>query len=329
MSSSPKSLLSDYAFLILKPLEKLYAAFTHGNNDFKSPERSREAVIKGAVKLLLDGMSYHRPDSDETRKASIANVLHSDFSMYEEDPAWFKSACLHAAMLAELGYQRHSYDTQLQIARFTWFILYMDDLSHKFPSSMERFQLLILSSENGDQALLNQFRANLCDMYPVWDPISANCIVSSAMDYINGCLLERLQTVSKMKICADAQSWPYYLREKTGVAAAYAFMIFPRNPSYSMIDFIQVIGDIMVYINLANDVLSNIGAFHRFYKEEMANETGNYVHNRALVHGQSANDTLEDVSRDALAAYFRVCGILKSHSLTAYNLWKTFAFGYM
>ncbi|KAG6872437.1 hypothetical protein C0995_009771 [Termitomyces sp. Mi166 len=261
------------------------------DNDVSS-ERNREDAIGSAVKLLLDGMDYHRPDSNEERKASLAQVLSLDFSMYEVDHEWFQKACLHAAMLAE------------------------------FPSSMEKFQVSILSSENIDQAVLKEFRNNLCGMYPLWDPISANCIVSSAMEYINGCLLENLQTAQEIEIHSNAQSWPYYLREKTGVAAAYAFMIFPRSSSYNLTDFVQVIGDIMVYINLANDVLS-------FYKEEMQNETGNYVHNRARVHGQSTNDTLLDVSRDTLAAYLRVCKVLKSHSPTTYELWKTFAHGYI
>ncbi|KAG6907194.1 hypothetical protein DXG01_010007 [Tephrocybe rancida] len=199
------------------------------------------------------------------------------------------------------------------------FIHYLDDLCHKFPSSMERFQQSVLSSESVDEAVLDKFRANLCGMYHLWDTIPANCIASSAMDFISGSLLEGLQ--GKIAVSPGAHSWPYYLREKTGVATAYAFMIFPQDPSYNVMDFIQVIGDIAIYINLVNDVLS-------FYKEELAHDTGNYVHNRALVNGKSTHDTLGDIVGETVAAYSRVCNVLQA-SPASNERWKIFAYGYM
>ncbi|KAH0578710.1 hypothetical protein H2248_003838 [Termitomyces sp. 'cryptogamus'] len=255
------------------------------------------------------------------RQESLISALRSYFSSHGSDAAWFESACSQAAMLAELGYKRLSYEEQLPIAQISWLILCMEDLCHKFPSSMERLQLSILSSEAVEQAALNKLRTTLCDMYLLWDSISANCIASSMMEYVNGCLLE-LQTIPQMKLSASAQSWPNFLRSKTGAAAAFAFMIFPQNTSYDIADFIQVIGDIMIYINLGNDVLS-------FYKETLANETDNYIHCRALVDGKSIDDTLNDISRDTIAAYSRVSTVLQSQSPPAYELWKTFANGYI
>ncbi|KAG6824532.1 hypothetical protein H0H93_001924, partial [Arthromyces matolae] len=159
-------------------------------------------------------------------------------------------------------------------------------------------------------------------MYDSWDTISANCIASSAMEFVNGCMLEDFQEAQNMEVSKDARSWPDYLREKTGTSSAYAFFIFPRNDlEYCVTDFIQVIGDIKIYINHVNDLLS-------FYKEELAGETDNYIHIRASVQGKSAYDTLVDVARESVAAYSRVSGILSSQSPAAYQLWETFAAGY-
>ncbi|KAG5341444.1 hypothetical protein C0989_010385 [Termitomyces sp. Mn162] len=176
-------------------------------------------------------------------------------------------------------------------------------------------------AEAVEQDALNKLRTTLCGVYLLWDSISANCIASSMMEYVNGCLLE-LQAIPKMKLSASAQSWPDFIRGKTGAAAAFSFMIFPKNTSYDIADFIQVIPDIMIYINLGNDVLS-------FYKETLANETDNYIHCRALVDGKSVDDTLSDISHDAIAAYSRVSTVLRSKSPSAYESWKTFANGYM
>ncbi|KAG6916590.1 hypothetical protein DXG01_006240 [Tephrocybe rancida] len=239
--------------------------------------------MKDAVKLLLDGVDYHAPPSDEQRKASLAETLRSEFSVYRHDSVWFDTACRHAAKMAE-----HS----------------------------------ILSSENPEHTGLSRFHEQLRNMYLQWDTISANCIASSAMEYVNGCVLEELQAVQDMKISESAESWPDYLRDKTGIAAAYAFMIFPKSRDYKVSDFIQTIGDIMIFINLANDVLS-------FYKEEKAGESGNYIHNRAYINGKSTSDTLKDVSRDAVAAYLRVSAVLESQSTASYEMWKTFGPGYM
>ncbi|KAG5728716.1 Trichodiene synthase [Termitomyces sp. T112] len=277
--------------------------------------------IKAAVKLLLAGVDYKHLDSNKERQESLVSALRSHFSSYGSDAAWFETACSQAAMLAELGYKHLSYDEQLLIAQISWLVLCMEDLCHKFPSSMERLQLSILSSEAVEQDALNKLRTTLCGVYLLWDSISANCIASSMMEYVNGCLLE-LQAIPKMKLSASAQSWPDFIRGKTGAAAAFSFMIFPKNTSYDIADFIQVIPDIMIYINLGNDVLS-------FYKETLANETDNYIHCRALVDGKSVDDTLSDISHDAIAAYSRVSTVLRSKSPSAYESWKTFANGYI
>ncbi|KAG6809168.1 hypothetical protein H0H92_001344 [Tricholoma furcatifolium] len=278
--------------------------------------------VKLAVKLLLDGTDYHPPHTDQRRKESLANTLRREYSMHKQDFRWFEKAVALGSTMAELAYPHHSYETQLLISRFTFLVLNIDDYGSKFTTSLEKFQYSMLSSDRMREPILEAFRSHLCDIYGSWDPISANAIVSSAMEFITGCLLENNSSVGAMKLSPTAQSWPYFLRQKTGVAATYAFMIFPQDSSYDISDFIQVIGDIMVFINLSNDVLS-------FYKEEMASETGTYIHNRAHVDGKSVIDALHDASRDAVAAYRRVSIALEEQSDAAFELWKAFVPGYL
>ncbi|KAG6811202.1 hypothetical protein H0H92_008564 [Tricholoma furcatifolium] len=308
-----------------------------------SSQKDTKLVIKEAVHSLLRGIDYAPPaDADEAHKATleIAEILRSDYSMYPgRNSAWFESATLHGAAMGALCYRRHSQDVQLLIARFTWytrflvlllmfltssdrFTIYFDDV----PAPISKFQRSILSLEKADEPVLQSFRDLFPEIYRLWENISANGIVSSAIEFVNGCVLEDIQAVRELKVSLDAQSWPYYLREKTGCASAFSYFIFPQDSSYDVPDYIQVIGDIMIFINLSNDVLSmNLN----FYKEEIVGKTRNYVHNRSKVYGKAAADTLGDVSRDAVAAYSRVTNILKSRSATCCESWQSFAAGYM
>ena len=67
--------------------------------------------------------------------------------------------------------------------------------------------------------------------------------------------------------------------------------------------------------------------FYRFYKETIAGETKNYLHNRAHVTGRSILDTLQDTVDDILAANARIMKILESTD--ALTSWKRFVNGYL
>ncbi|KAF8884270.1 Trichodiene synthase [Gymnopilus junonius] len=157
-------------------------------------------------------------------------------------------------------------------------------------------------------------------MYTFWDLLPANCIIISAMEYLNGCTLEEMPELQHMKVSKTAQSWPYYLRAKTGVATAYAFMLFPKKIKPGISTYIQVIGDISLFIDLTNNVLS-------FHKEYLAGETNNYVHNKAHVTGKSIQETLREVTTDALAAHARVKSVLQFTDKC--TLWEQFVNGYL
>ena len=138
-------------------------------------------------------------------------------------------------------------------------MIYVDDLGQKMPSSLEAFQQSVLvPNESPDGAVLQALREHLTDMYKLYDSMQANFITLSAIDYINGCLLEEMPIIRNMPLSKAAHSWPYYLRAKTGISAAYAFMLFPKTSSYEMSVYIQAIEDMGFVMNFINDVLSYV-----------------------------------------------------------------------
>ncbi|KAF9263189.1 terpenoid synthase [Marasmius fiardii PR-910] len=159
-------------------------------------------------------------------------------------------------------------------------------------------------------------------MYRFWDALPANCITGATLEFVTGCALEVHNEIQKIKPGSSPSSWPYYLRAKTGVAPAYAFMIF-QTISGNMSLYMQVIADVCLFIDLTNDVLS-------FYKEELAEETINYIHNRSAAAGKPPIAVLTDVASEALAAYDRITAALQvMESEDASHAWKTFVNGYV
>jgi len=132
--------------------------------------------------------------------------------------------------------------------------------------------------------------------------------------------MEEMPVIRDMKISNAAHSWPNYLREKTGSAEAYAFMLFPMSSNLDISVYIQVINDIAFFTNLTNDIMS-------FYKEFLAGETNNYVSNRAHVTGKSLSETLQDTVDDTLAAYSRITKALEFTDASI--AWKRFVHGYL
>jgi len=164
----------------------------------------------------------------------------------------------------------------MQIAKCTWYVwvirlvvqikdasttfrllFYIDDLSNKIPRYLSEFQKRLITE--GDDPKDDFFRVHrefLADYYRLFDPIAANCIILSSLDFMNGCVLEESPTIQDMKMTEASRSWPDFLRRKTGYAHAYAYMLFPVEANVELSTYIQVIDDMADVINLVNDVLS-------------------------------------------------------------------------
>lgn len=55
---------------------------------------------------------------------------------------------------------------------------------------------------------------------------------------------------------AGGQNWPWYLREKVGVAEAYAYMTFPKAACPAVSCYMEAVPDMTKFLNFSNDILS-------------------------------------------------------------------------
>ncbi|PPQ78320.1 hypothetical protein CVT25_011691 [Psilocybe cyanescens] len=215
--------------------------------------------------------------------------------------------CKESASLAEEGNKHRC-------------LINIEDLGHKYPSSLAGFQAQILQQQRPEGKVLQSLLDSLTTFYRFWDPIPANCMSHSVLEFVNGSLLEQAPNVNNMKLSSAAKRWPYFLRRKTGISAAFAFAIFPKELNIDMSVYIQAIEDTVLFIDIFNDVLS-------FYKEYLSGERNNYVYNRARVNEKSTMETLQSVVDDALAAHSRAKKILEHTE--AFLPWKSFLDGYI
>lgn len=276
--------------------------------------------VKLTIRGFLDRLHYSEPVVSQTDRQYLEKTIHSEFARYVQHHGahyseWLNNTVTPAVAMAQLCYANHDLEVQLYMARLTVWAIYFDDV---MSSSLASLQENLIANKM-DSDVIVDFRRFLLDAYQIWDPISANLMVSSWMEFLTGCAIEASEDLGSMKIQRTAVFWPDYLRSKTGLAPAYTYAIFSKHLHPKLSAYIQIMGDANRFIELANDVLS-------FYKEELAGETNNYVSTRAFTRGTSAIQTHQEVAEELISIYERVCVTLKGLELEA---WKAFANGYL
>lgn len=126
----------------------------------------------------------------------------------------------------------------------------------KTVADSERFHEKFLARKPQPTRLLESWAEILLDAFRYWDPIIANFIVGASLDFTNACVLEgrpELQTIVPTK---EGMSFPWFLRQKNGLADAYAYFAFPMSicPDFSC--YLEAIPDLSTYLCLANDIMS-------------------------------------------------------------------------
>ncbi|XP_014551426.1 hypothetical protein COCVIDRAFT_20312 [Bipolaris victoriae FI3] len=274
------------------------------------------------TKLLRD-LKYRTPQHENTRPALEAAML--EYAIRSGAP--YKSE--YAQRYFDVGltlacayYPTHSFAVKLHIAIYSWLAIYIDD-DDEGNDDLIGFQERFQKGEPQPSALLQRFAENLQEMSIHFEPLVANFIVLSSLQFVAATLLERRSELHSLQHCEEAKRWPDYVRDRSGVPEAFAYFIFPRDECPDIGAYMQGIPDMMTYINYANDILS-------FHKETLAGETDNYINTRAVCEQREPFDMLETVIAETIAANSRVVGLLDTRSDLVYaRKWNEFFNGYI
>ncbi|KAF8576474.1 terpenoid synthase, partial [Ramaria rubella] len=199
------------------------------------------------------------------------------------------------------------------------FLIYVDDMAPKDPSTFSVFEQRFLRGQPQLNPVLDALVEVLLCMWELYDPFCANYIVASTFEFLTAtCLEPELET---LPLIQGAQRFPWFIRNGTGVATAFACMIFTKSGRFDIMKYVRAIPDMNFWIALTNDVLS-------FHKEELAGETANYIHNRAYVDNKAPVQVLADIVEELRVSRNAIHVALALHP-EALKAWIGFERGYV
>ncbi|EED84596.1 predicted protein [Postia placenta Mad-698-R] len=141
-----------------------------------------------------------------------------------------------------------------------------------------------LHADKSRMGLLANVLSQMVECFPNF---GAGTILVSVLQIVNGRKLESIARETTLH--QKALPFVEYRRMVTGGPEAYAFMIWEKARFPTVDSYIQAIPDIL-----------------SFYKEELANELSNYIHDHVIVTGIAPSDTLRNVIDESVSASERV-----------------------
>jgi hypothetical protein len=151
-----------------------------------------QSTPKSIIFGYLFDMDYKRKDfPPRTRlECDLAAIIDS-WRVRDLDPSVPFMIAPSAAM-GEMSYHRHPYELKLLISLYTFFMIYIDDRSSRGdPTPYAAFQQNYVTSRSQLDPVLDHFVDCLGDMWTFYDSFTANAIVTSALDFLSGCALEK------------------------------------------------------------------------------------------------------------------------------------------
>jgi uncharacterized protein YbjQ (UPF0145 family) len=272
----------------------------------------------------MDTAAYTPTDITELYNAVMADLAtsslrdHIELLNYKDH---LKMACYAAVDFAST----HPIDHQVLVAHSTIFFFHADDLLDSKPEALRNLQLNLSKGQPlGDPVLEWYVHEIFPTMWKKLHPTVASMSVTAVYDFINGIGIEALTTGQDVK--PEAPQYPDWLRFKTGLAPMYSFLVVgcatdAQLPKGGLDKYVHVIPDVIIFINIANDILS-------FYKEMLAGETGNYVDQRAQREQCDILTALKKVAEEGLEAAERIIAGLADAPEYQANF-KAFATGYV
>ncbi|GAP89852.1 putative longiborneol synthase [Rosellinia necatrix] len=257
---------------------------------------NRDAIYEG-MRREADAMGIPYPEGSQTWVSFETGVNYACFC--------FAGLSLGARIFAGI---------------LTWVAIIVDDSAKADAEQWYQFTPRFLAGAKQPNVIAQGWDRCIRQSYQHYSPIAANFIITSCLNFTNASALEGAE-IPKMTRTAGGQSWPYYIRDKNGLAEAYAWMTFQKETCPDFSNFIQVIPDMAKYLCLANDVLS-------FYKEECSRETDNYMHDRASCEGISVYEVFRQVVEEVANVHHGISLALRGKTPYA-EVWHDHALGYV
>ncbi|KAF8462081.1 isoprenoid synthase domain-containing protein [Gautieria morchelliformis] len=285
------------------------------------PDNSSSNFIDDEVSILKAFVAATGYDPTDIK---AANQELEDFMRAEMESGNFACDKLEASLrvsanMAEICYHDCSFPEKQNIALYTWYFIYVDDMAPKNPSSFIEFEHRFLSGRPQLDPVLDAFASVLLRMWDLYDPLCANSIIVAAFELISISCIE--PEIEKLPLVQGAQEFSWFVRHRSGAGPAYALMSFTKSSQIDMMEYIQAVPFMDRWICLTNDILS-------FHKENLAGETGTYIHTRAYIENKAPLQVLAEIAEEMRTA-INTIHLTLSDSPRALHAWEVFERGYI
>ncbi|KAK7963559.1 hypothetical protein PG988_010533 [Apiospora saccharicola] len=282
--------------------------------------------IRGLISQFLEDIDYNGPvkgdDFDGLLQGMHNQARELGIPYPEGSRPWY---CFTVGLhYARFCFPRHPLDLRIHIGIFTWLVTQVDDQAGKDPDEWGQFVSRFHAREPQPSPVARALDANLLGIRTWYEPLVASFIVISTLNFVNATTLEGAVFNSpNWSPTVGAVRWPYFFRDKDGLSEAYSYFTYPRSLYPDVACYVEAVPDMIMYINFVNDIMS-------FYKEELAGEKSNYMHNRAFAESKDAYQVYETVVGEALELSRRIILVLGGNGKEKYlRAWLDQARGYV
>ncbi|KUI62057.1 Trichodiene synthase [Cytospora mali] len=290
--------------LMSPSVQSSISSTTSTNLSVEQVEYSKQLAqkLRPIFSSFLTEIGYKTPPKITNDALWEAMLLRARESGVSLDTSYSQKCFELGFMWAAVPYKDNPLPAQVYIGIYTWLALLVDDVAVK--EDLEKFPQRFVARERQPNLALQGFADTLLSTYEIWDAVTANGIVTASLGFVNCNALERHAGFQGIVPTAGGRRWPDYFRDSSGVPEAYAFFTYPteKYPDISM--YFEALPDMCTIINLGNDVLS-------FYKEEVAGEKKNYIHQRATYENRDAIAVVESVAKEVIEASKRIDLVLE------------------
>ncbi|KAI9370802.1 terpenoid synthase [Aspergillus egyptiacus] len=264
------------------------------------------------LQVFLRDISYHTPHHEY------------DFALEHDVYEYFVSLGFAPGLLVRLKpiarwstgiavttYPWLSRSIQRVIAIYTVYLIAIDDLAPEMKNDLKGFSQRLYRTQQPENQLLRCFLGFMdVDVCSLYGQFSRDMMLKANIDFVAACYLEvELEASRGISLPREALSFPYYLRQKSGIAEVYALLAFPAElypEDLYLTRFLPAIPDLVYVFNVVNDIMS-------FYKESIVGtEKANLVSHIATVKSLSALRSLQHLCQETSEAIERIRAILSA-----------------
>ncbi|KAF7798826.1 hypothetical protein EIP86_010052 [Pleurotus ostreatoroseus] len=278
-------------------------------------EISRQTVAEFFAKTGISIRTW-KIDLESTTERRVREIVAS-WDLGDVTPERYGRIILSSITAATTVYGHTHPDVQVHIALFTVLILTIDDLEIN-TEALQQFVQRLQTGTPQLHSVLTYLAENLQHLPEYFPPYAASAIFAATVQFVNSTVFDK--ELENMPLTKDSLPYVLYKRARNSLGEVYGFMVWDKFAFPDISAHIQVIHDTMTYLNYANDILS-------FYKEELAGETANFVHDLVKVNGKSIPEVLSEILQEVTTSVERARVLLKGEKEK--EVWEKFIAGYV